>query len=255
MLCSQTCHRRWNMDPEMEESCPSPPSISVADWEPRLDSHLRHFSMVPPENCSPGWGGFQLNRKYCLLGYKQNTKWKNKNKLKGKDSVNSLLYMSSFLLGKLPSLKPHGSWCLLATSGKGPASPYFNPWWVEWDEQAESQVFLFWSLWVSRVGEQPWFSLSRFGLLPLIPHAPTQESLICKLRSWTRVSQRSPAVACSGTLLPTERREKLWEKQEVHSVSAQVALSREEGTWGDLKHPSPWLHSIGRLPAHHHLDD
>lgn len=140
MLCSQTCHRRWNMDPEMEESCPSPPSVSVADWEPRLNSHLRHFSMVPPENCSLGWGGFQLNRKYCLLGYKQNTKWKNKNKRKGKDSVNSLLYMSSFLLGKLPSLKPHGSWCLLATSGKGPASPYFNPRWVEWNEQVESSL-------------------------------------------------------------------------------------------------------------------
>lgn len=31
-----------------------------------------------------------------------------------------------------------------------------------------------------------------------------------------------------------------------------MALIRKEGNWGDLKHPSQWLHPSRRLPAHHH---
>lgn len=43
------------------------------------------------------------------------TELSGKNKLKGKELVNSLSYMSSFLLEKLPSLKPHGLLMSLAT--------------------------------------------------------------------------------------------------------------------------------------------
>lgn len=81
------------------------------------------------------------------LGYKENYKWKNKDKLKGKDWVNCLnclSYMNSFLQEDLPSVKP--TWITEAFKpplGSGPFSPYFSPWGVEWNEQVESKYSYF----------------------------------------------------------------------------------------------------------------
>lgn len=114
-----------------------------------------------------------------------------------------------------------------------------------------NQVFLFWSFWVSRAGEQAWYSLSWFGLLPLIPCVLTQESLICKLKSWTR-TQRLPTVGCFVTLLPREGRKKKVVEAEGRLCLCLGGSEQSRGHLGVIWSIHLHGYTPSKLPAQHH---
>lgn len=76
-------------------------------------------------------------------------------------------------------------------------------------------------------------------------------TLTCRLKSWTRISQGSPAEGCSVTLLPLEESKRCGRSRRSTLPLLRWLRTEKGGTCGDLKYQSPWLHPKRRLLAHH----
>lgn len=149
--------------------------------------------------------------------------------------------MSPFLIGK--TYKSETTWCVWDTSGNGPLSPYFNPWNVDWNKQVESGLFI-----LVIMSFQTW----RTGMVFPFMIWDSATNSLCPYPRITHLQieelDQNPEVTYSGMFCDSLTK---WREKKKSCRRRRSALSLLGWLWAeqrapgdDLKHPSPWLHSI-----------